>query len=252
MDPRRLGNHGPLVSPIGFGAFKIGRNQGAKYGVSYALPSEAEVSQLLNGLLDAGINYLDTAPAYGVSEERIGATIAHRRAEFVLSTKVGETFENGASTFDFTRAAVVASVHRSLQRLRTDVLDFVFVHSNGDDLNILTQTDVVAVLQELKAAGHVRGLGFSGKTVAGAEAALAWADALMVEYHLDDVSHRDVIAAAAQRGIGVVIKKGLSSGRLDPLAALKFVLSDPGISTLIVGSLSLDHMRENLRLAQSL
>lgn len=241
-----------MVSPIGFGAFKIGRNQNVKYGARYELPDEAAVSKLLNGLLDLGINYLDTAPAYGISEERIGAAVAHRRREFTLSTKVGETFVDGASTFDFSHDAVVASVHRSLQRLKTDVLDFVFVHSNGDDLTIINETDVVAALTKLRDAGLVKGIGFSGKTVAGARAALPWSDAIMVEYHLDDASHQLVIAEAAARGIGVVVKKGLSSGKLSPRDALQFVLSQEGVSTVIIGSLSAEHMRENLALAQAL
>jgi len=90
---RPLGRTGFAISPIGFGAFKIGRNQKTKYSAAYDLPSDEQVAELLDGLLALGINYIDTAPAYGTSEERIGRAIAGRRAEFVLATKVGETFE---------------------------------------------------------------------------------------------------------------------------------------------------------------
>jgi aryl-alcohol dehydrogenase-like predicted oxidoreductase len=249
MVDRRLGREGPPVGPVGFGAFKIGRNQNTKYGAPYELPDEAAVARLLNALLDPGINFIDTAPAYGLSEARIGAAIAHRRDEYVLSTKVGETFDAGVSTFDFSRAAIEASVRRSLARLRTDVLDVVFLHSGGDDLAILRQTDAVATLLDLRQAGVVKQIGLSGKTAAGAEAALDWADVLMVEYHLADRSHEAVIAAAAGRGIGVVVKKGLAAGKLPAGDALHFVLSNPGVSTLVVGSLNLDHMRANLALA---
>src|SRR5690554_164313 len=129
MVHRPLGTTGMMVSPIGFGAFKIGRNQGIKYAQSYELPDDREVEQLLNGVLDLGINYIDTAPAYGISEQRIGQAIGHRRTEYVLSTKVGETFTNGQSTFDYSSDAVRASIERSCKRLRTDVLDIVFIHS---------------------------------------------------------------------------------------------------------------------------
>ncbi len=246
MDQRQLGSQGPWVSTIGFGAFKIGRNLQTKYGTEYPLPDDAEVSRLLNGLLDRGVNYVDTAPAYGLSEERIGAAIAHRRAEYVLSTKIGETFENGISTYDFSRAAIERSVERSLRRLKTDVLDVVFIHSNADDLAIQNDTDAVSTLQRFRDKKQVSQIGLSAKTVAGAHAALAWADVLMVEYHLEDRSHEAVIAAAHAAGIGVVVKKALASGKLPADEGLRFVLGNPGVSSVVVGTLNLQHMLQNL------
>jgi aryl-alcohol dehydrogenase-like predicted oxidoreductase len=71
MQDRTLGRSGIRVSPLGFGAFKIGRNQGIKYPSSYDLPDEKSVSRLLNELLDLGITYIDTAPAYGLSEDAL-------------------------------------------------------------------------------------------------------------------------------------------------------------------------------------
>lgn len=236
-----------IVTPLGFGAFKIGRNEKVKYPQPYDLPDDAAVERLLNGVLDAGINVIDTAPAYGISEERIGKFLASRRNEFVLSTKVGERFVNGESSFDFTAAGVRASVAASLRRLRTEVLDILFVHSNGDDLVIQRQSEVVPTLQKLKHAGYVRAIGFSGKSPAGAEAALEWADVVMVEYHLQDRSHAEVIASAASRGVGVVVKKGLASGHLPPADAIRFVLANPHVASVIVGGLSLEHLRENAK-----
>ena len=244
---RPLGKTGLLVTPLGFGAFKIGRNEKVKYPQPYDLPDDAAVERLLNSVLDVGINLIDTAPAYGISEERIGKFLASRRNEFVLSTKVGERFVNGESTFDFTAAGVRASVAESLRRLRTDVLDILFVHSNGDDLAIQRQTEVVPTLQKLKHAGYVRAIGFSGKSPAGAEAALEWADVVMVEYHLQDTSHAEVIASAASRGVGVVVKKGLASGHLPPADAIRFVLANPHVASVIVGGLSLEHLQENAK-----
>lgn len=246
---RPVAQTGLQVPPLGFGAFKIGRNQGIKYPTAFDLPTEAEAARVLNGVLDLGCSLIDTAPAYGLSEERIGRCLSHRRSEFVLSTKVGETFAEGQSTFDFSAAGVRSSLERSRDRLRSSVLDLVFIHSSGDDRSILESTEVVGVLQEYRARGIIRAIGFSGKTVAGAELALAWADALMVEYHPLDISHQAVIAAAAERGIAVFVKKGLGSGHIPPGTAIPFVLTPPGVTSLIVGSLNLEHFRENWELA---
>lgn len=249
MQRRPLGRTGLQVTPIGFGSFKIGRNQKTKYPEQYALPDDAAAGSILNGVLDLGVTYIDTAPAYGLSEERIGRAIGHRRSEFVLSTKVGETFEDGRSTYDFSESTIRASIQRSLKRLRTDALDLVFIHSDGDDLRILNETDAVATLESLKTAGLVRAIGLSGKTVEGARQALDWADAIMVEYHLADRSHEAVIAEAAERGIGVVVKKGLAAGRLSAGEAIRFVLANPHVTSMVVGGLSLDHLRANIAVA---
>jgi aryl-alcohol dehydrogenase-like predicted oxidoreductase len=250
VDLRTLAPSLPPVLPIGFGAFKIGRNEGVKYPSGYALPTESEVERLLNGVLDLGINHIDTAPAYGLSEERIGKAIAHRRGEFVLSTKVGETFEGGKSRYDFTAEATRASVQRSLQRLKTDMLDLVFIHSDGRDLTILQESDVAETLNDLRAAGLIRAIGFSGKTVEGARAALEWADALMVEYHLNETSHAAVMEEAASRGVGIVVKKGLASGHLPPETAIPFVLENPAVSSLVIGGLHIAHLKSNLEFAK--
>jgi aryl-alcohol dehydrogenase-like predicted oxidoreductase len=243
---RPLGRTGFSLSPIGFGAFKIGRNQKTKYAAAYDLPSDEQVSELLNGLLDLGINYIDTAPAYGTSEVRIGRAIAQRRSEFVLATKVGETFEAGVSSYDYSGNAIRSSVSRSLERLKTSAIDVLLLHSDGRDAWIQTEIDAVPTLQQLKAQGLVRAIGLSGKTVDGARQALDWADVLMVEYHLHDRSHESLIAEAAARGVGIVVKKGLASGALPAGEAIRFVLDNPHVASLVVGGLSLAHFRDNL------
>ena len=250
MQRRELGKTGIPLPPLGFGAFKIGRNQGIKYPTAYDLPSEDEVDRILNGVLDLGLNYIDTAPAYGLSEERIGQTIAHRREEFTLSTKVGELFENGQSTYDFSGESIRASVHRSLRRLKTEILDIVFLHSNGDDQTILNETDAVPTLISLKESGLIRAIGLSGKTAEGFRESFAWADALMVEYHRDETSHAEILSEAERAGIGIVIKKGLGAGRIPADEAIPFVLSNPAVSSMVIGGLNLDHIRENISLAE--
>ena len=253
MDRHALGNSGLAVTRIGYGAFKIGRTLGAKYPDSYELPSDLESDALLNAMLDLGVALVDTAPAYGLSEQRVGRALSARRAEFTLSTKVGETFENGQSTWDFSPEAMEASLQRSLERLQCDAVDLLLVHSDGRDLELQAEHDVAATMQRFKDAGLTRAIGFSGKTEAGLMAALQWSDAIMVEYHLEARELEPVIQAAGDRGVGVLVKKGLGSGHLDADAALRFLLEESpvreAISSIVIGSLSSSRMASNIELA---
>lgn len=245
MDSRRLGRTALRISPVGFGAFKIGRNRGIKYRAPYSLPDDAAVARLLAGVVDLGVTWFDTAPAYGSSEERLGRLLP-RAPDLVVSTKVGEEFDGERSRYDFSPKAVRASLERSLARLRRDVLDLVFVHAGADDAALARATDTVEALVAARSAGLVRAIGFSGKTVAAARRALSWADVLMVSYNLDDRSHADVIAEAHAAGVGVVVKKPLASGRLPAAEAIRFALAPDGVTSIAVGSLSLERMRENV------
>lgn len=249
MDRRCLGRCGLMVAPIGFGAVKIGRNQGVKYPHGYALPDARAVARLLHGVVDAGINLIDTAPAYGSSEALIGRHLGARRGEIVLASKVGEQFVDGRSTFDFSAAGMRRSIAQSLRQLRTDALDILLLHSDGRDLDVLTRTDAVPVLLEARARGLARAVGLSGKTVAGARAALAWADVLMLTYNLADRAHAAVLEEAAAAGVGVLVKKALGAGHLDAGAAIAFATAPAAVGAAVVGSLSVAHMRENLALA---
>ncbi len=134
MQYRPLGNTGFSISALGFGAFKIGRNQQIKYSQPYDLPDDVSTERLLNSILDLGINHIDTAPAYGISEERIGQFLAHRRSEYLLSSKIGETFENGCSTYDFSRDSLNASIERKQKAISThsaNISLLVLANRNG-------------------------------------------------------------------------------------------------------------------------
>jgi aryl-alcohol dehydrogenase-like predicted oxidoreductase len=248
VESRSVG--GLRLSRVGFGAFKIGRNLAAKYPRAYELPTREQVSRLIEGLLDLGITYFDTAPAYGSSEERLGSCLEGVR-DAVISTKVGEEFEGGLSRFDYSDGGIVASVERSLGRLRRGVLDIVFLHSDGSDLEILEGTGAVETLQKLKAAGRVRLIGFSGKTEEGIRRASAWSDLLMIEYSATRPELGRVIDDAGKQGIGVVVKKGLGSGRLPASRAVPFVLEKDAVTSLLIGSLEIAHMARNVRHASA-
>jgi len=250
VDYRPLGTTGLNLSVIGYGAFKIGRNVGIKYPGAYDLPEESRAIQIVHQMLDLGINYIDTAPAYGLSEQRVGKALRDvLPGDVIVSTKVGETFSDGRSTFDFSAQGVRRSVDNSCRVLGRDPLDLVFIHSSGNDLHIINETDCVPTLCALRDQGRIKAIGFSGKTVEGAQAALTWADAIMVEYHLNDQSHEAVIQQAGESGVGVVVKKGLASGHLSADDAIPFVLRSPHVTSLVIGGLNVQHMRDNIRAA---
>ncbi|HOB61639.1 MAG TPA: aldo/keto reductase [Candidatus Competibacteraceae bacterium] len=252
MELRALGRSGLQVSPLGLGTVKFGRNQGVKYPRPFELPSDQDMLTLLELAWDLGINLLDTAPAYGESEERLGRLLRRCRRDWVIVTKVGEEFHAGESHFDFSATATRASVERSLRRLGVATLDAVLIHSNGDDLAILEREGALSTLLDLKQAGLIRTVGMSTKTVAGGLRALAHCDLVMVTYNLSQRDELPVIRAAQAAGRGVLIKKGLLSGHLDQaagddpaLAALAAIYAEPGVGSVVVGTLNPDHLRAN-------
>ena len=257
MELRPLGATGPWVSPLGLGTVKFGRNQGVNYPRPFALPSDREALALLELAWDLGINLLDTAPAYGESEERLGRLLRQCRRDWVIVTKVGEEFHSGRSRFDFSAAATRASVERSLRRLGVETLDEVLIHSNGDDLALLEREPVLPTLLELKQAGLLRAVGMSSKTLDGGLRAVECCDLVMVTYNPSQRGELPVIRAAQRAGKGVLIKKGLRGGHLDGGAAadpvrasLELIYAEPGVGSLVVGTLDPAHLRANAATAR--
>jgi aryl-alcohol dehydrogenase-like predicted oxidoreductase len=248
---RRFEALGRDVSPIAFGSFKIGRNEGIKYAHGYALPSAAEARALLHEVCDLGIDLIDTAPAYGLAESRIGQALMTRRDSVTIATKVGEMFASGRSEYDFSRRAVERSVGESMQRLCTDRIDVVHVHSDGSDLAILRDGGAIAALEDARSAGRVGVIGFSPKTVEGAMACLGdpRIGCLMLEYHPRDASMAPAMDECARRSIAVLVKKPLASGAIAPSDSIPFVLAHPAVAAAVVGSLRIEHLREIARIA---
>jgi aryl-alcohol dehydrogenase-like predicted oxidoreductase len=137
MEFRPLGRTGMQVSLLGLGTIKLGRAEQVKYPQPFSIPDGAAARRLLACARELGINLIDTAPAYGDSEARLGELLAEKRQEWIVCTKVGEQFAAGRSTFDFSAPGARHSVERSLQQLRTDYLDVVLIHSDGRDRDIL-------------------------------------------------------------------------------------------------------------------
>lgn len=252
---RPLGSTGLLVSPIGLGTVKIGRDQGVKYPNGFTIPDDTAVRNLLAQARDLGINLIDTAPAYGTSETRLGPLLRGQRDAWVIVSKVGEEFENGQSSFDFSPAHTRFSVERSLKRLETDYIDLVLVHSDGNDVAILRDSGVYETLQDLKREGKIRGFGLSGKTVEGGLLALEKGDCAMVTYNLNEQAEVPVLDYAEAHSKGILIKKALASGHAclageDPVrASFELIFSHPATSSAIIGTINPQHLAHNVTTA---
>jgi aryl-alcohol dehydrogenase-like predicted oxidoreductase len=273
---RPLGNTGLEVSALGLGTVKFGRTQGVKYPQSFELPNDRSAAALLARARELGINLIDTAPAYGSSECRLGQLLAGQRRDWLICSKVGEEFEDGRSRFNFSAGHTRRSVQRSLRRLNTDVIDIILVHSDGDDLRIIDQFGTLHTLEQLKREGLVRAFGMSTKTVAGGIAAASICDVVMLSYNLDYREELPVLDACRRLNCGALVKKALASGHLaspadygaagdpaagdpaaghpatgDPLqASMNLIFAHPGTTAAIVGTISMEHLAANVEAAR--
>lgn len=250
MQYRALGKTGIRVSLLGLGTVAFGRTEGLKYAVAPKLPSTRALSELLAIARDAGVNLIDTAPAYGTSEQRLGELLAGQRKDWVLCTKVGETFEGGTSRWDFSPEHTRRSVRESLQRLATDHLDVVLVHSKGDDDAIIRDFGTLQMLAQLKQEGLIRAFGMSSKTVAGGLLATESCDVVMATLSARETEQLEVIERARTLGCGVLVKKPLDSGRAAQddaarIRALHHIANVAGVSSVVIGTTSPAHLLAN-------
>lgn len=276
MEQRTLGKTGLQISWLGVGLAEIG------FQLTFA--EEQKAGEILNTALDNGITFLDTAAVYNISEELIGRTISHRRNEFVLASKCGQA-TGGYKGESWTAQTVRDSIDRSLERMKTDVIDVMQLHSCGVD--VLEKGEVIEALQEAKAVGKIRFLGYSGDNEAA-----AWAvesghfDTLQTSFNLTDQRARTtgLFAKAQEKGMGVIIKRPIGNGAWGvdqspsdyadeyfrraqimqqdgPLPAapdnriwlsLGFTLAHDAIDTAIVGTQNPAHMRSNIEWVKTL
>ena len=248
MQKRYVGKTGIAVSVIGLGTVKFGRNQGVKYPAAFALPSDQALKELISYAKESGINLLDTAPAYGASEERIGKLLFKSRHDWVISTKVGEEFIDGISQYDFSKQATIKSVENSLQKLKTDYLDIVLVHSNGNDQRIIEEENIFDTLAKLKDQGKIRAYGMSTKTITGGLLTVDYADIAMVTYNVNETQDQEIIAYAQQKQKGIFIKKAFASGYLTSSISenMRRVFEQSGVTSIIIGTINTKHLKENV------
>ena len=256
---REFGNTGLKVSVLGLGAGHIGR-----------LP-EKEVERLLDEVLSSGITLIDTARGYGSSEELIGKFLSRRRNEIVLSTKVGYDIEGYQ---DWTYDCIVAGVDRALKVMRTDFIDIVHLHSCS--LDILRRGEVTDALEKTVEQGKVKVAAYSGENEA-LDYALASGKFASLQFSLnvsDQHSIDRVIPTAKQKGIGVIAKRPIANALwrfadrpvgdyaeeywvrwkkmnlkfgIDPEELfLRFSAFTDGVSSSIVGTRNIGHLKKNI------
>ena len=212
MLKRALGSTGIDVSVLGLGTVKIGRNQQVKYPSGFELPDDKAVRSLFELAQSLGINFIDTAPAYGSSEQRLGELLPNRN-DWVITTKVGEIFENAQSRFDYSREHTIESIEESLRRLKRDVLDVVLVHSDGNDMDIIKNTDVFETLETLKQKGLIKAVGMSSKTIEGGCWVVENCDVVMATANLNYDDERVVFELAETIEYWQTRKKSVRSSR---------------------------------------
>lgn len=269
LPKRQLGRTGLEVTTLGYGAMEL---RGAPRGRDI---SEDDAGRILNDVLDSGINYIDTSIDYGISEERIGRHIAHRRGEYFLASKCGCPLDPAASaerrrTHVFTRENVTAGVEQSLRRMKTDYLDLVQFHASPTPAQ-LEQDGGLEALRDLQRQGKVRFIGMSG-TIPNLRDQIEMGvfDVFQVPYSALQREHEDLISNASEAGAGIVIRGGAAKGGpgkqagdfweswqrvgLDDLLGemtrmefvTRFTYSNPDLDTTIVGTVNPEHLRDNV------
>ncbi len=253
-----IADTGLSVSPLGMGTVKIGRDKAVKYPDGFQIPDDEQVMTLLEQAWESGINLIDTAPAYGRSEQRLGQLLKKVRREWIIATKAGEYFdaETGESHYDFTPESLIKSIENSLKTLHRDELDIVLIHSDGNDEQIIRHHGALEVLADLKQRGWIRASGMSTKTVTGGLLTLEQSDIAMVMHNLQYQEERSVIEQAAKLNKGIFIKKALGSGHLAKNSAddnvqanFDFIFNEPAVSSVIIGTINPDHLRDNVHKA---
>jgi len=274
LETRTLGRTGLEVTRLGYGAMSLDPDR-------FGPVSPEQATAMLNAVLDAAINFIDTSPDYGPSEERIGDAIASRRSEYFIATKVGCPVAPSAGRGHvYNRENITAAVDQSLARMHTDYLDLVQFHGNPSP-EVLEQGEAIETLHDLQQAGKIRYIGVSGVLPElPAQIAMGVFDAFQIPYSVLQRDHEALISEAKRAGAGTVIRGGAVRGaaakdwdvrRLPEVAAerprelweaaqldelldgasriewtLRFTFSHPDLDTTIVGTANPDHLRGNI------
>ena len=264
---RPYGHNGFQVSVLGFGASHIGS----------ADCSEADAERILNAVLDEGVTLIDTARGYGSSEERIGRFLSHRRKDFILSTKCGYGIPGVP---DWTPECITRGIDEALRLLRTDVIDIMHLHSCPK--GTLENDELRGALLRAKEQGKIRVAAYSGEnehrryaldthSFTGIQSSLNLCDQRVLHYELPEM---------LRTGIGYIAKRPIANafwrfadvptgdycepywhraramGLTPPTGtdwlgyALRFTAFQPGLSSMIIGTKSLDHFRHNIALLE--
>ena len=229
MEYRILGKTGLRISTLGFGGIPIQR-------------IDAEGTKALMGqLVEAGVNYIDTARGYTVSESYLGYALEGIRDQFILATK----------SMARSKDAMAADIETSLSNLRTNYIDLYQVHNpNLAQLEqVCGEGGALEALMEAREAGKIGHIGLTAHSVAVFEKALEldWVETIMFPYNIVESQGEELIAKCAEKNVGFVVMKPLAGGAIeDATLALRYVCANANISVVIPGMADPSELEQNL------
>lgn len=216
MQKRVLGKTGIEVSEISFGTVSIGLPYGIGISGKGDMICEKEAVELLRSALDKGINFFDTARAYGCSEERIGKAFKDKRQDIVIATKCTDLYDakKQLPPDNELKRIIDNSLNESLSVLQTDYVDIYMIHNA--DLEVLSNDTIAKTFSDYKQKGIARAIGVSTYSIAETKKAIesgAW-DMIQSPYNLMDQCQGTFFSLAEQSGVGIVVRSVLFKGIL--------------------------------------
>ena len=229
MEYRTLGKTGLKISCLGFG------------GIPIQKVDAVATKQLIHAMIEKGMNYIDTARGYTVSEGYLGEALEGVRDKFVLATK----------SMAVTKEAMAADIETSLHNFRTDYIDLYQVHNPSVAAldTILAPDGALEALLEAKAAGKIGHIGFTTHTTQLFEKALSldWVETIMFPYNLVETQGEELMRKCTEKNIGFIVMKPLAGGAIeDPALALRFICANPDVTVVIPGMYDVKEIDMNL------
>ena len=229
MEYRILGKTGLKISRMGFG------------GIPIQKIDEEGTRKLLHEMMEMGVNYIDSARGYTVSEQYIGYGLEGIRDKFVLATK----------SMSRTKEAMAADIETSLGNFRTDYIDLYQVHNPSMEQldQVIGEGGALEALIEAKAAGKIGHIGLTAHSTAVFERALGldWVETIMFPYNIVEQQGAELIHKCAEKNIGFIDMKPLAGGAIeDATLALRYVCSNPDVTVVIPGMAEVRELEQNL------
>ena len=230
MEYRILGKTGLEISRLGFGGIPIQK-------------IDAEGTKALIGdMINEGVNFIDTARGYTVSEEYLGFALEGVRDKFVLATK----------SMARTKDAMAQDIDISLKNLRTDYIDLYQVHNPvaADLEKLMSECGALEALLEAKASGKIGHIGITFHSVELFRKAieLDWVETVMFPYNIVETQGEELIAKCAEKNIGFICMKPLAGGAIDDAEiALRFIVSNPAVTVVIPGMADAAEIAQNVK-----
>ncbi|MBR5316148.1 MAG: aldo/keto reductase, partial [Firmicutes bacterium] len=229
MEYVTLGKTGLTISRLGFGGIPIQRVDAA---ATKALVSE---------MVAKGINYIDTARGYTVSEEFLGEALEGVRDKFVLATK----------SMSRTKEGMAADIETSLKNLRTDYIELYQVHNPSMEQleQVMAPGGALEALKEAKEAGKIGHIGLTGHSLELFEKAVSldWVETFMFPYNIVETQGEELMRTCTEKNIGFIVMKPMAGGAIDdPELALRFICSNPDATVVIPGMYELKEIEQNL------